>query len=353
MLDETRLSDGSPRTLKRVFPTVSWPGMKVSDLGERRVVELILSKMEQMEGSTGFWEDASAIPIGDDRLLVSSVDTLVWSTDVPPGMTARMAGAKAVTMAVSDMAAKGVKPTALMVSMSFPSDWDLETVLELSEGVNQAARGYGAYVVGGDTNECPDPSVTCVALGVCPRSVFIPRSGARPGDLLATTGLFGDTAAGLKVLLEGFEAPESLREKLLKAVYHPKARLREGVKLAETGAASASIDSSDGLAMSLHDLSRSSGVGFLVESLPASESAEEFASIHGLKVSDLVLYGGEEFEIVCCVKPDRVEEAVEALREVGCNLKVIGRVVEQPGVWLLEDGKPKPVPPMGWEHFRR
>ena len=327
--------------------------MRVSEIGERRLVELILSRMEPMEGSLGFWEDASAFPMQGGVMVVCSVDTLVWKTDVPPGMTERMAGAKAVTMAVSDLAAKGVRPVAVMTSISIPSSWDVETVLELMEGVNEAARSYGAHVLGGDTNESPEPSITCVALGTCRRGEFIPRSGARPGDVLATTGTFGETAAGLKILLEGLDAPAELRGELLRAVYYPRARVEEGVKLAETGAATASIDSSDGLAMSLHDLSRSSNVGFLLEELPTSRLAEEFASIHGLSVEELVLYGGEEFEIVCCLRPDGAEEARKALREVGCDLRFIGRVVEKPGVWLLADGEKKPIPPRGWEHFRR
>jgi len=327
--------------------------MRVSELGERRLVELIFSRIEPMEGSTGFWEDASAFPIRGEEMLACSVDTLVWSTDVPPGMNEKMAGAKAVTMTVSDLAAKGVRPVGVMVSISIPSTWDVEAVLKLMDGVNEAARSYGAYVLGGDTNESPEPSITCAALGTCRRGRFIPRSGARPGDVLATTGTFGETAAGLKMLLEGLEAPARLREGLLRAVYQPRARVKEGVRLAETDAATASIDSSDGLAMSLHDLSRSSGVGFLLEELPASRLAEEFASIHGLSVEELVLYGGEEFEILCCLKPDRAEEARRALREVGCELRFIGRAVEKPGVWMLRDGEKKPIPSRGWEHFRR
>jgi thiamine-monophosphate kinase len=124
------------------------------------------------------------------------------------------------------------------------------------------------------------------------------------------------------------------------------------VALAASGAATSSMDSSDGLAISLHDMSRSSGLGYVVEYVPVAEEALEFARIHGLSATDLALYGGEEYELVFTVRPDGVSEARGAVEGAGSRLIEIGRVVAGRKITYLEDGVEKPVAFGGWEHFR-
>ena len=101
--------------------------------------------------------------------------------------------------------------------------------------------------------------------GVAQKSSLMLRTGAKPGDILAVTGLFGKPSAGLRLLLNDCKAPEVLGKRLLESVFLPKAHLAEGLALADCGAVSASMDSSDGLAWSLHELGRLSNVGFLLE----------------------------------------------------------------------------------------
>ena len=84
------------------------------------------------------------------------------------------------------------------------------------------------------------------------------RNGAKPGDILAVTGFFGKSAAGLRLLSDNYSASPNLRDVLLDAVCMPKARLKEGLALSRSGAVSASIDSSDGLAWSLHEIGKMS-----------------------------------------------------------------------------------------------
>ncbi|MFQ6053823.1 MAG: thiamine-monophosphate kinase, partial [Candidatus Bathyarchaeia archaeon] len=188
--------------------------------------------------------------------------------------------------------------------------------------------------------------------GVADEETLMRRDGARPGDILATTGGFGKTAAAFKILLEGYTSTAGLRDSLVESVYVPTARVKEGVALAESGAVSASIDSSDGLAFSLHDLSRSSGVGFRVDRLPTSPEAEEFADLHGLDPGGLVLYGGEEYELVFTVKAEELEVARAALGRVGCRLIEIGEATADKRIVFMKDGVERPIEPLGWEHFK-
>lgn len=323
----------------------------LGELGERRIISLIMDRLTKMpDMPLPFWDDASAVKIREDLSVVLKTDLLVWKTDVPRGMTPFQAARKTVVMNFSDLGSKGVQPIAFMASLALPRSLGLDFVEEIAKGFDAAAREYDAYVIGGDTGEADEVIIGGMAFGIAEEDRLVKRKGARPGDILATTGLFGKTGAAFKILLEGYEAPPSLKKNLVDSVYSPQARVKEGVALARSGAVSASIDSSDGLAMSLHDLSRSSRVGFRVENLPWSKEAKEFSEIHGLNLSDLVLYGGEEYEIVFTVKPEFLDVAKAALAALGCELYEIGVATREKKIIYVQDSVKKPVK-AGYEHF--
>ena len=169
--------------------------------------------------------------------------------------------------------------------------------------------------------------------------------------MLATTGGFGNTTAGFKILLEGAEAPKALRDRLVESVYMPRARVNTGIALAASGAATSSMDSSDGLAVSLHDLQKSSGNGFRLINVPLTRDAEEFAKLHNLDRVALALYGGEEYELVFTVKPNMVDEARKALRDAGGDLIELGVVTKDRRIVYVENGAEKCIGKGGWEHF--
>jgi thiamine-monophosphate kinase len=325
---------------------------KVGEVGERALIELMLRHITPMPGMpVPFWDDVMAVDLGDGRAAVLNADMLVWETDVPRGMTPFQAGRKAVVMNFSDLGAKGVRPLAFLASLGIPRETPVKVVEEMAQGFEAGAREHGGYVIGGDTNEASGIVISGVALGVAPMDRLMRREGAEPGDLLATTGFFGDTAASFKILLEGYEAPEDLKRLLLESVYNPATRVEEGVALAETGSVTASIDSSDGLAISLYDLSRSSSVGFRLETLPTSPNARRFAELHNIDPRSLALYGGEEYELVLTLKHSGFEKAREALQAVGSNLTVIGEATANQEIVFMEDGVEKPVEKEGWDHF--
>ena len=322
------------------------------EVGERALIELMLRWFTPMPGvPLPFWDDAMAIDLGDGRAVVLNTDMLVWETDVPPGMTPYQAARKVVVMNFSDLGAKGVQPQGFMASLGIPRDLEVESIEEMARGFEAGAREYGGYVIGGDTNEASDIIINGVALGIARKNKIIKREGAKPGDILATTGPFGLTAAAFKILLEGLEAPEGLRETLVESVYNPKARIVEGVALAESGTATSSIDSSDGLSVSLYDLSRSSGVGFRIKDLPIPPEAEAYAEHHGLDPSDLALYGGEEYELVFTVAEGRLEDAREALAGVGCELLELGVATRETGIVMVKNRVESSIERGGWEHF--
>lgn len=321
-----------------------------SSLGERAIIDLIVGRLDKMPRmAIPFGDDVSAMSIGSGKLAVLKCDMLVGRTDVPKGMTLRQAARKAVVMNVSDLASKGVRPSAVMASLGLPRSITAGDVEEIAKGLNEGAKEYGAYVIGGDTNECDDLVIACYLFGIAKRDMITLRSGARPGDLVAVTGEFGNTLAGLKALSSEMDIPSHLRGSLLDSVYMPKARLKEGLALARTRAVTASMDSSDGLAWSLHEIARASSVGIEIDKLPVSKAAKEYAQLDGLDANDLALYGGEEFELVLTLRKNAASRALKIAKP----LRTIGRVTSDRGrVTLVSNGARTVVRPVGWEHLR-
>jgi len=322
-------------------------------LGERKIIDLILECLDQMPNMpVPFGDDVSAIDIGHGKLAVTKTDMLVGKTDVPQDMSLWQAARKAVVMNISDLAAKGVQPLALLTSIGLPRGLSRKDIQQIGRGLNAGAREHNAYILGGDTNEASDLVISCAALGICQKRRLIKRSGAKPGDYVAVTGFFGKTASGLKILMENLSAPPEIREELVNAVLMPRARLREGLALAQTQAATASIDSSDGLAWSLHEISLASNVGFVLDNLPIAQEVEKFAKIHGLDPVELTLYGGEEYELLVTIQPKLWQDAKKAVENVGGSLIRVGRVTEEKTLLLKTVGKTVYIEARGWEHFK-
>jgi thiamine-monophosphate kinase len=326
----------------------------MGDVGERAVVKKILRLLSPCQGQVlPVGDDAAAISIGHGKVLAVKADMLVSATDVPPGMTPSQIGRKAVTMNFSDLAAKGVQPTGLMVSLGLPRKYRVQDAIEIMRGASAESKKFGACVLGGDTGESGDLVVSGMAFGFTEESHVVKRSGTSVGDVLAVTGEFGLTGAGLKILLEGRNSDERTSRRLLKAVYEPRARVPEGVALCGAGCLSASIDSSDGLAWAIHELAESSKVGFLVKGIPVPRDVIRFAEMNNLDPLDLALYGGEEYELVVTVKPGLWDEAQKAANRARGTLYRIGTATKRRGVSLItRKGETRKILPKGYEHFK-
>ena len=321
-------------------------------LGEHEIINLIhkrLTAMPQMP--IPFGDDVSGAPL-HTGVAILKTDMLVGATDVPPGMSLFNAARKAVVMNVSDFASKSVSPLAIVVGLGLPRKLATkEAVAEIADGLNAGAREYGAYVIGGDTNETADLIISLTLFGTTENTLLL-RSGARDGDIVAVTGLFGKTMAGLRLLFGDYKASTELRESFLKAVYSPKARLTEGLALQGYDCVSASMDSSDGLAWCLHELARMSKVGFVIDKVPVAPEVEEFALLNNLDAVDLAFYGGEEYELVLTVKPEKWEQAKALINAVDGCLIPIGRATVDKQVALKVDGTKRLIEARGWEHFK-
>ena len=324
----------------------------LSSLGEVQIIQI----MERAFGESsitvvGFGDDVSAVRLSAGKIAVLKTDMFVGSTDLPPGMTFRQAAWKAVVANVSDLAAKGVRPMAGLVALGLPRSLNKSDIEEIARGLSQAARSYGFPLIGGDTNESEDLTISIALFAVTVSRRLMLRAGAKIHDVVAVTGEFGSTSAGLQSVLK-FRVPQrKLAHSLYDAVYRPRARLDLGLRLAASQAVTSSIDSSDGLAWSLHQLSKLSRVGILLDDIPISKAARAFALKHSLRANDLALYGGEEYELVVTISPGNFSRACRAAKG---NLRKIGCITDKfSGVRMRVNGSVVTVKNKGWEHFRR
>ena len=323
------------------------------ELGERRIIGILRKRFEIMPDTpVVFGDDISAVTLDDKRVAVLKTDMLVDKTDVPRGMSLWQAARKAVVMNVSDFASKGVAPKAALVALGLPRKLLRADVEEIARGLNTGARQYGAYIIGGDTGEASDLVISVSLFGTAEKKALMLRSGAKVGDILAVTGFFGESAAGLRVLLDGLAVSKEFREVVVNAVFMPQARLKEGLALSSSGTVTAAIDSSDGLAWSLHELAKMSEVGFLIDRVPVAHKVKCFAEFNGLNELELALYGGEEYELVVTVKPKLWGAAETAVEAVGGRLLPIGKATRDKQVVVEIDGEKYPIEAKGWEHFK-
>ena len=270
--------------------------MRLSELGELG----LLAELEQRGLARGIENDAAQLE-GD---LVVTQDALVEGVHFRLDWTTyRDLGYKAAAVNLSDLAASGAEPEALLVSLGAPAETELDDVLDLYAGLNEP----GVPVVGGDTTRAELLYLSVTALG---RSERVPgRDGARPGDLLVVTGLLGGAGAAFR---EGRHA-------------RPPLRLEEGRRLAAV--AHALIDVSDGLPVDAGHLASRSGCRLVIE-------LERVPLAPDATVDDLGF--GEDYELLAATA-----EPLE--------FAVIGRCEEGTGLEIRLEGNS--VALSGWDHF--
>jgi thiamine-monophosphate kinase len=243
-------------------------------------------------------------------------------------------GHKALAAALSDLAAMGAEPGEAYVVLGAPPDLSEDECIELLDGMVDLARSTGTDVAGGDVTRARELFLALTVVGHAPSpDDFVSRAGARPGELLVLTGEVGGAAAGL---IDG--APADLRARQLE----PRPRLDAGRALARVGA-TAMIDVSDGLGADAGHRAERSGVhlGIDAAAVPVAAGVHEIAERAGRDPWRLALGGGEDYELLATVPPERLDEAMDAVRDSeDVELTRIGEALAGEGVEIrLPDGR--------------
>jgi thiamine-monophosphate kinase len=290
-------------------------------------------------------DDAAALRPPSGRVAVVSTDTLVEGTHFLPDSPPERVGAAAAGVSLSDIAAKGATPDAILLAIVLPIGTPRAWAESIVRGAEGLGARFGAHVVGGDTKPGPIRAVVSTVLGWGRAASLAPRSGARPGDLLGTTGEVGRGGlAAARLAAGGAEARRALVDLL-----DVRPRVREGIALAPY--AHALIDTSDGIADATRLLARASHARLVIEEeqLPFVRGTESVArSPEGRRA---VAFFGGDYELLAAVPRKRWDRAERAVRRAGGRLTRIGEVERGRGAWLEVPGGREPMPAAGWQPF--
>ena len=341
--------------------------------GEFELIRRIRASLPEPDPAVllGVGDDAAAVEPGTGMTTLLTTDTFVEGVDFDLGFsTWRQIGWKSMAANFSDIAAMGGVPRFALTTLCLPAHRTAEEVEALYKGFLDLARhtGLSVSIVGGDLSSTDGPTVVSITLtGEAERDHVTARGGARAGDILCVTGHLGASATGLRLLQaeraqseprahSAAKRPANRFEDTLARHRTPLPRVREGGLMSRSGRVRAMIDVSDGLSSDVLHLCRAGGLGVKVDgnSLPIADETRRAMEELGLDPVRTALESGEEFELLCAVDPDRVEDlAAELAERAGTSLTPVGEIVPgSRGYTLTGDGGIRALSPEGYEHFR-
>ena len=325
---------------------------------EDRLIATYFRPLATHPGALGLTDDAAVLspPPGHD--LVLTTDAVIGGIHFFPEDAADMVAKKALRVNLSDLAAKGAKPLGFLLTLALPEEVT-ETWLELfARGLGLDAKHYECPLLGGDSTRTSGPVVVSItAFGSVPANTMVRRSGAQTGDVVMVTGTIGDAALGLELRHSVSAAKRwNLDNKQNYHLIHrylvpqPRNAVAEAIRVY----ASAAMDVSDGLVGDLTKLCDASGVSADVEvgRVPLSDAA---ANVVAREPSALetALTGGDDYEIVCTVRPERIAAFRSAAEAAGVTVAEIGRItaVKAAPCFLDRDGKRLQFEKPSFSHF--
>lgn len=316
----------------------------MKNLSESKIIKNIQRKV----GKTNFLQDDVEIFDFKKNKIVLKIDTLVESTDIPHKMSLVNAARKSVVSAVSDFAAKGIRPEVGLVSLILPNTITKKQIEQIANGLADGAKQYGFRIIGGDTNEGKEVSISIVLCGIS--NTITKRGGAKTGDRIFVTGNFGYTLSGIQILSKKCKATKKFYNKAMNAIMFPKARLDFGVSAMKF--CNASMDSSDGLSTTLNQMARDSHKQFIITHEPTTNEVIEFSRSNNIDSRKLIFDGGEEYEIVFTASSSNLPKIEKIARSTSLSLIEIGYVKNGTGVFL-RGKKNERIMDQGWQHFKK
>jgi thiamine-monophosphate kinase len=330
---------------------------KPAGSGEDHLIAKYFRPLARHPGALGLIDDAAVLtpPAGCD--LVLTKDAIVGGMHFFADDSADAIARKALRVNLSDLAAKGADPAGFLLALALPEAISPEWLQAFAHALGEDAADYGCPLLGGDTVRSPGPvMISITAFGTLPRGSMVRRSGARVGDRVFVTGTIGDAALGLALRKDAAASKhrkldETQRQHLAARYLVPQPRnaLAEAMRTH----AHAAMDVSDGLAGDLQKLCGASGVRAEVEvaRVPLSAAARAVLQADPAAI-ETILTGGDDYEIVCTIAPERAVLFRSAAEAAGVTITEIGRMVEGRGAaFIAANGQPLSFARASFNHF--
>ncbi len=322
-------------------------------LGEFGLIEQIKTRVSaDARVKLGIGDDCAATTIPADKLLLTTKDLLLENIHFRLDWTdMHSLGRKSAAVNLSDIAAMGGTATQLYLGVGLPADITLESVEQFVSGFLAETGAAGATLCGGDTCRSGGQLIISVtAQGSVAAQHMVTRSGANYGDNVYVSGAIGDSALALSQLLAGKNPTRYISER-----HHlPTPRLQLGQLLAQRGLATAMIDVSDGLFSDLgHILTQSHCGAVLTEAhIPHSDAVKNHLQ-HAPQDRQLVLHGGEDYELLFTANKQHSAAIAELSNELNLPLTCIGNIdARDDGFRMINlAGEKITVTTTGFNHF--
>lgn len=301
--------------------------------GEFALIDLIRRSAAASEAvPVGIGDDCAVLDAPGGPIVITT-DMIIEGVHFEKTDPLLEVGWKAACVSFSDIAAMGLRPTALLCAVALPEGFSMQQAEEIVRGLNHACAEFGVALVGGDTTSSTGPLSLCTtALGKADGLRPLLRSGAKQGDVILVTGVLGGSILGKHL------------------IFWPA--VDEAVALNTSFDVHAMIDVSDGLAADLNHIIEESKLGAVIEAdkIPIADAAHELARHTGKTPMQHALSDGEDFELLFTMHPG---EADRLLREPPFEAPVsaVGRIIDA-GLFIELDGQRRPLKPAGYEHFK-
>ena len=299
-------------------------------MGEFELIERFF-KRPAKRSVLGVGDDCALLQPTPGMQLALSTDMLVEGRHFVSTVDPARLGHKALAVNLSDLAACGASPLAFSLALSLPRV-DEAWLEGFSRGLFALADSHGCELVGGDTTQGP-LNICITVFGEVPVGGALLRSGARAGDDIYVSGSLGDARLALEVFRGRLSVPQAVFEAARARLEQPTPRVALGLAL--RGIATCAIDISDGLAGDLGHVLRQSGVGARIDSVTAMGLLAS-PSLSDDTVLDLVLSGGDDYELLFTAPASASEAVRAAATSAATPVTRIGTIQADPGLQLVD-----------------
>ena len=320
------------------MPEIITNSLKLSDLGEREVIDILVGKQRDID-------DCAVLNCGDTDLLLST-DLITRATHLPEGTSPFLAGKFFAAINLSDIAAMAGIPEGMLVSISVFPGYDIQYLQEFYKGITYELSRFNASIIGGDTKEGEDFTASGTIIGRQKPELVRKRSYIAPGQQLFVTNSLGSAAAGYIYYKYGRDRQEGIKKML-----DIEPRISEAQKISENGA-KFMMDLSDGIYASIYQMHRDFGTGFRIymENIPVASSVAEASKISGFSIEDIALSFGGDYELLFTIDNKDTERFMDAMKNEDIDVHKIGETYN--GINEIHDGSWRPVNNRGYEHFK-
>lgn len=329
--------------------------MQMNDIGEKGFLRGLLPTLDRADSFiNGFGNDASVVDIGlPDVAVAFKIDRAARPIAAFMGwVDFDTWGRLAVAANLSDILAVGALPTAFMLSVTVPGNWDAERVRTIVIGAAEACNKKGVAFVGGDTKEGNDANVVGAAIGVVDKRKIVSRKRANVGDLVVLAGRLGGFAGGYLLRKNGLPEKKLMQERCLS---HPECAWDEARFLFTRYTVTSAVDLSDGLSEGLQLLTNEKlGILVQVDQLPLHDLV--FAASASLNVNPLnFAFTVGDWGMLFTMHEAEAREAVR-LAPPEMQFSIIGAVVPRDSAGFYSESTSthyKIKNDLTNEHFRR